>query len=453
MKQLIHVALILSAWAARVNAVPNEQLNSVKDACDLLNSFFVDSEMLTQFNGIFFNDFKTGRDFRSQGPLSIGGSFIADNAFLNQRNQLSCTSESSQHGLILKGATNSSITVNGLARIQVENSNITTPLDKCSVTTADTRYDFDLAKSNAISMSRHLADMLPNWSIDRMGIIVKLVAEGISVKQPYNVFTMPAKCGAGPYQAKNYFACKENKECETPAQTLSDGHAMFLGRTSRWTGPVEQIYPNDNLVIFNVPVLEGETFDIQTKNPSIGLNACNTIYNFYAVNRSGKFEANGKFRIKRSSEDSLNGMILAPQAHIIDNATGSFAGQVIADSYESTDDGVQIFDYQSAGGEQCQVFTGCVTKKDITLVRRKTGDAGFASNPVPADPALPGVTTSRNSSSSTVDPKPIDTGGVQPRHKDNKHWLQIPNSGNKHNEFKKYHQEKEGKEKGGDPDK
>lgn len=59
--------------------------------------------------------------------------------------------------------------------------------------------------------------------------------------------------------------------------------------------------------------MEGETFDIQTKNPSAGLNACNTIYNFYAVNRNGKFETNGKFNIKRSSEDSLNGMILAPQ--------------------------------------------------------------------------------------------------------------------------------------------
>ncbi|GAA5815984.1 hypothetical protein MFLAVUS_009503 [Mucor flavus] len=443
MKQLIHVALILSAWAARVNSVPNEQLDSVKDACNLLNSFFVDSEMLTQFNGIFFNDFKTGKDFRSQGPLSIGGSFIADNAFLNQRNQLACSSESSQHGLILKGATNSSITVNGLARIQVENSNIRTPLDKCSVTTTDTRYDFDLAKSNAIAMSHHLADMLPNWSIDRMGIIVKLIAEGISVKQPYNVFTMPAKCGAGPYQAKNYFACKENKECETPAQTLSDGHAMFLGRTSRWTGPVEQIYPNDNLVIFNernVPVMEGEIFDIQTKNPSVGLNACNTIYNFYAVNRNGKFEANGKFSIKRSSENSLNGMILAPQAHIIDNATGSFAGQVIADSYESTDDGVQIFDYQSVGGEQCQVFAGCVTKKDITLVRRQAGDADVASNPVATDPTRPGVPASRNSliSSSTVDP----VASNQPRYKA-KHQS---NNGKKHNEFKKYHQEIEGKE-------
>lgn len=59
--------------------------------------------------------------------------------------------------------------------------------------------------------------------------------------------------------------------------------------------------------------MEGEIFDIQTKNPSIGLSACNTIYNFYAVNRDGKFEANGKFSIKRSSEDSLSGMILAPQ--------------------------------------------------------------------------------------------------------------------------------------------
>lgn len=164
-------------------------------------------------------------------------------------------SESSQHGLILKGTTNSSITVNGFARVQVGNSNITTPLDKCSVTTTDTRYDFDLAKSNAIAMSRHLADMLPNWSIDKMGIIIKLVAEGISVEQPYNVFTMPAKCGAGPYKAKNYFACKGNQDCETPAQTLSDGYAMFLGGTSRWTGPVEQIYPNDNLVIFNVSLL------------------------------------------------------------------------------------------------------------------------------------------------------------------------------------------------------
>jgi hypothetical protein len=65
--------------------------------------------------------------------------------------------------------------------------------------------------------------------------------------------------------------------------------------------------------IQQVPVMDGQTFDIQTKNPSEGLNACNTIYNFYAVNQEGKYEPKGKFRLKRSSETSLKGMILAPQ--------------------------------------------------------------------------------------------------------------------------------------------
>lgn len=89
-----------------------------------------------------------------------------------------------------------------------------------------------------------------------MGIIIKLVTEGIDVHQPYHVFTMPAKCGAGPYQAKNYFACTNNRQCETPSQTLSDGHAMFLGKTSHWTGPIEQTYPKDNLIIFNVSFIK-----------------------------------------------------------------------------------------------------------------------------------------------------------------------------------------------------
>lgn len=57
----------------------------------------------------------------------------------------------------------------------------------------------------------------------------------------------------------------------------------------------------------------GQTFDIQTKNPSIKINACNTIYNFYAVNNQGHYEPNGNFTLKRNTEKPLNGMILAPQ--------------------------------------------------------------------------------------------------------------------------------------------
>jgi hypothetical protein len=61
--------------------------------------------------------------------------------------------------------------------------------------------------------------------------------------------------------------------------------------------------------------MDGQTFDIQTKNPSVGINACNTIYNVYAVNKQGRYEPEGKFTLKRNSEKSLDGMVLAPQGN------------------------------------------------------------------------------------------------------------------------------------------
>lgn len=206
---------------------------------------------------MFFQDFKTGRDFRSQGPLSIGGSFVGENAYINERYQLGCNSETESpalgdYGLILKGTTNSTIVVNGLANTPEENSNIMTPLDDCFLRTAYPEYDFALAKSNSISLSRHFAGMLPNWSIDKMGVILKVVTEGISVEQPFNVFTMAPNTGAASAQLKSYFACTDSKVCETPVKTLSDPVAMLLQQNGTWVGPTDQAYPEDNLVIFNV---------------------------------------------------------------------------------------------------------------------------------------------------------------------------------------------------------
>jgi hypothetical protein len=53
--------------------------------------------------------------------------------------------------------------------------------------------------------------------------------------------------------------------------------------------------------------------DIQTKDPSVGLDSCNTIYNFYAVDEKGIYIPNGQFTIQRSSESPFSGMVLAPQ--------------------------------------------------------------------------------------------------------------------------------------------
>jgi hypothetical protein len=170
---------------------------------------------------------------------------------------MSCASDTTSvpfghHGLILKGANQSPIKVNGHAYVQMPHSQITTPLNECSVQTAATDFDFDLARANAMAMSQQLAGTLPNWSIDKMGVIVNIVAEGVSVQQPYNLFTMPINCATGACQTKNYFACSANHECETPSQALSDVHAMLLGKTNNWSGPTEQIFPDDKMVVINV---------------------------------------------------------------------------------------------------------------------------------------------------------------------------------------------------------
>lgn len=50
---------------------------------------------------------------------------------------------------------------------------------------------------------------------------------------------------------------------------------------------------------------------------------------------------------------------MLPVAHIIDTFYGSFSGQIIADSYEAHDSGVQIKDYLFSGNDKCQAFAGC----------------------------------------------------------------------------------------------
>jgi hypothetical protein len=59
--------------------------------------------------------------------------------------------------------------------------------------------------------------------------------------------------------------------------------------------------------------MDGETIEIRTMTPSADLNACNTIYNFYAVDEQGVYTSEGKFTLTRNSKNSLAGMIIAPQ--------------------------------------------------------------------------------------------------------------------------------------------
>lgn len=211
---------------------------------------------MTKFNGVFFGDFKSGKNGGSLGPLAIGGSFTGENAFLNQRNELTCAAETDSvfghHGLILRGAINSPIKVNGFAHVADPVSNsINVPLRECSVRTAVTDYDFETTRSNVLGMSRHMAGMFPNWTIDKQGVLVKIMAEDEQLEQPYNVFSLPAFCSLFSCERKSYFDCALDRSCEIPSPALSDIDAMILG-TGVWTGPVEQAFPKDKMIIFNV---------------------------------------------------------------------------------------------------------------------------------------------------------------------------------------------------------
>ncbi|KAL9536959.1 hypothetical protein MBANPS3_012214 [Mucor bainieri] len=467
---LLNASLVVAAWAAlMVDAAPANQTTtsttaaSVQDVCSLLTSLSTEGRMLTQFNGVFFGDFTSGKNGGSQGPLAVGGSFTGENAIVNQRNQASCASETSDsvfghHGLILKGDshTNSTtIRVNGFANV-LNKANIVTPLEECSVKEAATAFDFEKTRMNAMGMSQHLASMLPNWNINKMGVIVNIVAEGVDIKQPFNLFAMPATCSHAACEAKNYFNCASDHVCEVPEAALSDVHAMLLGNGT-WTGPVEQVFPDDKMIVFNIPVLEGETFDIKTRNPSAGLNACNTLFNFYAVNTQGIYVPNGKFTLKRSSHESLAGMVLAPQAHVIDTFYGSFSGQIIADSYEAHDSGVQIKDYLFSGNAKCQAFAGCsavaaastaaapseakpavatvasavphasVSDQKKKLVRRQ--DITDTETSTVTDET---TTTETSEPANTVTTTEIVAGGRDPWHRHKvKHWIHQYDSGKK----------------------
>jgi hypothetical protein len=65
-----------------------------------------------------------------------------------------------------------------------------------------------------------------------------------------------------------------------------------------------------------MPVLSGDTIELDANNPSFGFNPCNTIYNFYPVNKAGLFNPTGEFTLIRRTEKSLAGYTLAPRGKV-----------------------------------------------------------------------------------------------------------------------------------------
>lgn len=207
---------------------------------------------------MFFGDFKAGNFSGSDGSLAIGGSFTSQTSTINQQNTASCDNI----GLALQGAINAQhVQVYGDAAVSDEQApSLST---KCAVQSID--LDFNTMYSKSMQLSQHLAGLFPSYTIDNLGIVVKVMAQGLpemSNKQnKYQVFTMNTYCSsacASKYcdacMTKSYFQCTEDRVCQVPEQALSDMQGMMLG-DGIWNGPLEQAYPFDGLVVFNVKTL------------------------------------------------------------------------------------------------------------------------------------------------------------------------------------------------------
>jgi choice-of-anchor A domain-containing protein len=199
-----------------------------------------------------FGDFIAGKNANIMGPLAVKGTLTGENARINSKKTTACAvSEDAleHHGLVLGGANASPITVNGFASLAIQDDKVVTPLDACAVPNEAT-LDFEKVHQSALDMSRKLAGMLPNWSIDADGVMVNLVSEGVKTDQPFNLFTMPA-CTMGACKAVNYFDCGDGTDCEAPPHMLSSVDTMFLGQ-GEWNGPLEEPFPNSEMVVLNV---------------------------------------------------------------------------------------------------------------------------------------------------------------------------------------------------------
>ncbi|KAI8139396.1 hypothetical protein BJV82DRAFT_251015 [Fennellomyces sp. T-0311] len=141
--------------------------------------------------------------------------------------------------------------------------------------------------------------------------------------------------------------------------SLSDPGKVFLGNGS-WTGDTVKL-PIDKTIVLNIPVSSGQTITLSTANPSLGFYSCNTIYNFYPVDNDGSYNPNATFTIDRVTLGFVEGLVLAPHAHVREGPSGGFGGQVFIGEYSwiDRDNGANVRDY-IATSDTCPRFQGCL---------------------------------------------------------------------------------------------
>ncbi|KAI8574879.1 hypothetical protein K450DRAFT_276125 [Umbelopsis ramanniana AG] len=142
----------------------------------------------------------------------------------------------------------------------------------------------------------------------------------------------------------------------------------------------------------------GGALVIDADTPSVGTDSCRTIWNIYAVNIDGS-HTNGPITLSRNTKSVLQGLILAPNAAILDGPTGNFAGLLVSYNYNWQISNVDILDFTTASGGLCKSFLGCVPNRNTT-----------SSSTLPSSSVS--VTASSSSASSSVTSSATSTSNV-----------------------------------------
>ncbi|OAD70012.1 hypothetical protein PHYBLDRAFT_172027 [Phycomyces blakesleeanus NRRL 1555(-)] len=102
-----------------------------------------------------------------------------------------------------------------------------------------------------------------------------------------------------------------NKNCIIWNGLLSYPNSMLQGQ-GNWNGPQILPWPPSGITVFNVHIASGSTFRLSRNIPTIGLDPCRTLFNFYPVKDDGSYDAVGTFTLVRETGGPFGGLTLAP---------------------------------------------------------------------------------------------------------------------------------------------
>lgn len=190
---------------------------------------------MTHFSAVFFGDFNTNGGQDILGPLAVEGDFKASGYYVNANGNPDCSNPNdiSGYGLVVGGSVHADqVRVKGAGDVPFGSNGLQETQNSCVINNNVGLYDFNQAKSNAISASKVFATMKPTLRLDSNGTLTFTGASNPD------------------FHVVAFNSCNDGNCTPFPDQ-MSDPSAMLEG-IGNWNGPQGMSWPSDGTLVFNV---------------------------------------------------------------------------------------------------------------------------------------------------------------------------------------------------------